>query len=300
MKIQDMVTWLEDRGFTVTKEYLRDSSMYRFVVTKEGLNVEGLYYFNPKLTKWEAAKYQSFFLDDLLDKWNQATEEKKKEEVKDNMCARSSFPVIAAENNEGIVQIGAIKYPIRIDDITIDTDGTEFKATVLDPSVACYSKVDYKQYYAYTDGTEQLKNNPYIYGGRKNGKTLYLKQMINSIYGAPLTIEKVIFNPPATIVLWSDGTKTVVKAQGYDEYDPEKGLAMAICKKVMGNKGNYNNEINKWTDQYWEKRKEEVDSMYPQFPILFSSPEEFNNHINERLQKIFGVPKTDLNGKVDK
>lgn len=58
-------------------------------------------------------------------------------------------------------------------------------------------------------------------------------------------IKKVIFNDPATIVLWNDGTKTVVKAHG-EEFDPEKGLAMAIVKKLYGNKGNYFNKIKKW------------------------------------------------------
>lgn len=61
-------------------------------------------------------------------------------------------------------------------------------------------------------------------------------------------IKNVIFNEPATIVFWTDGTKTVVKTQNSETYDPEKGLAMAIAKKALGNKGNYFNEIKKWTD----------------------------------------------------
>ena len=60
------------------------------------------------------------------------------------------------------------------------------------------------------------------------------------------SIKKVIFNYPATIVFWSDGSKTVVKCQDGDIYDPEKGLAMAISKKALGNKGNYCNEFKKW------------------------------------------------------
>lgn len=52
-------------------------------------------------------------------------------------------------------------------------------------------------------------------------------------------IKKVIFNPPATIVFWEDGTKTVVKTGPNDIFDPEKGLAMAISKRALGNKGNY-------------------------------------------------------------
>ena len=53
------------------------------------------------------------------------------------------------------------------------------------------------------------------------------------------TIKDAIFNPPATIVFWSDNTKTVVRAQGDETYDPEKGLAMAISKKMLGNKYDY-------------------------------------------------------------
>ena len=58
-------------------------------------------------------------------------------------------------------------------------------------------------------------------------------------------IKNVIFNDPATIVLWNDGTKTVVKVQN-EKFDPEKGLAMAIAKKYFGNKGSYYNVFRKW------------------------------------------------------
>lgn len=52
-------------------------------------------------------------------------------------------------------------------------------------------------------------------------------------------INKVIFNDPATIVFWKDGTKTVVKCGEKDTFDKEKGLAMAITKKAFGNKYDY-------------------------------------------------------------
>ena len=63
-----------------------------------------------------------------------------------------------------------------------------------------------------------------------------------------LNIRKVLFNNPATIVFWNDGTKTVVKRQKGDRYDKEKGLMAAIIKKHLGNKGNYYNEIKKWLE----------------------------------------------------
>lgn len=70
----------------------------------------------------------------------------------------------------------------------------------------------------------------------------YKKKLIRSVP----PIKDVIFNDPATIVLWADDTKTVVKCQEGDTFDPEKGLAMAITKKLFGNKGNYNNQLKKW------------------------------------------------------
>ena len=62
----------------------------------------------------------------------------------------------------------------------------------------------------------------------------------------PLSIKKVIFNDPCTIILWSDKTKTIVKCGEDEEYDPEKGMAMAISKKFLGNKGNYYETFKKW------------------------------------------------------
>ena len=65
------------------------------------------------------------------------------------------------------------------------------------------------------------------------------KVLLNSIYGMTsmstnnVFLKKVIYNDPATIAFWSDGTKTIVKAQPGDTFDPEKGLAMVIAKKAF-------------------------------------------------------------------
>lgn len=66
-------------------------------------------------------------------------------------------------------------------------------------------------------------------------------------------IKNVIFAPPATIVYWSDGSKTVVKCNKKDIFDPEKGLAMAIAKRCGGNKGNYYKEIQNWVEKSGKK-----------------------------------------------
>ena len=46
-------------------------------------------------------------------------------------------------------------------------------------------------------------------------------------------IKKIIFNDPATIVYWVDGSKTVVKTADGETFNKEIGLAMAISKKFM-------------------------------------------------------------------
>ena len=54
-------------------------------------------------------------------------------------------------------------------------------------------------------------------------------------YGIPKPV-KVLFNSPATIVFWADGTKTVVKCMEYDLYDKEKGFILCVLKKAFGDK----------------------------------------------------------------
>lgn len=100
-------------------------------------------------------------------------------------------------------------------------------------------------------------------------------------------ITNVIFNNPATIVFWADGTKTVVKCQDGDIYDPEKGLSMAIAKKAYGNKGSYCNVIKKWTEKYEEeriKRAETVASIFAGFGTEEIS-EAFNRAFRRPLLK---------------
>ena len=62
----------------------------------------------------------------------------------------------------------------------------------------------------------------------------------------PLEIKNVYFNDPVTVVMWNDGTKTIVRCSENDVYDPEKGLAMAIVKKTYGNDNKFHKIFKKW------------------------------------------------------
>ena len=103
-------------------------------------------------------------------------------------------------------------------------------------------------------------------------------------------IKKVKFNPPATIVFWTDNTKTVVKCNGED-YDPEKGLAMCISKKMLGDRGNYYEVFKKWLPK-------EDDSDVVQKVLEHIKPQTFEFElkpidINQRLFEVLtGVPGT--------
>ena len=105
-----------------------------------------------------------------------------------------------------------------------------------------------------------------------------VKMRLNLNYMPNLAIKDVIFNPPATIILWMDGTKTVVKDQGEVFYDPEKGMAMAVAKKAFGNQGNYYNQFKKYID-IWEKKQEAESTSSYANTVLGDLIEKFRNSL---------------------
>ena len=62
-------------------------------------------------------------------------------------------------------------------------------------------------------------------------------------------VKNVYFNEPATVVIWNDGTKTIVRCQEGDVFSKEVGLALCISKKALGNTPNFNNIFRKWIPQ---------------------------------------------------
>jgi hypothetical protein len=111
-------------------------------------------------------------------------------------------------------------------------------------------------------------------------------------------ISKVIFNPPCTIVLWSDKTKTVVKCQDGDMFDHEKGLAMAIVKKMYGNTGKYCDIFKKWVPKVEAKNEGPIypgdffaKNMQPELDRIKRIAEQSAMSVTEALNAIYGHPK---------
>ena len=83
-----------------------------------------------------------------------------------------------------------------------------------------------------------------------------------------LDFERIEFHDPATIVFWNDGTKTVVKARHGDKFDKEKGLAMAIAKKVMGNTNKYYDVFEEYClDEDTSEENESLHDVMERFGI---------------------------------
>ena len=70
---------------------------------------------------------------------------------------------------------------------------------------------------------EKMSNMKPMFGGK------FTTKMGDDVY-----IKSVIYNDPAIIVFWNDGTKTTAVAHGGDTFDAEKGLLVATMKKVLG------------------------------------------------------------------
>lgn len=142
--------------------------------------------------------------------------------------------------------------PDNIDKVIVRTkDGREFEGSV--------KRVEYMPGFLGREGYSELT-------------VCTIKQTSKDNYG----IKEVIFNNPATIVKWDDGTRTVVycqdnveevvkvvdgkevkmrKPKKADSFNPEIGLAMAIVKKHFGNMGNYNNVFHKYIPEIQKEQE---------------------------------------------
>lgn len=125
-----------------------------------------------------------------------------------------------------------------------------------------------------TDIVKEMKTQMRTY--LDESVTEYLNT-INGRLDKALGIVDVKFNDPATIVFWDDGTKTVVKCQEGDTFDPEKGLAMAIIKKRFAdNHGYFNRIFKKWCPEPEEDKPLDnlIDSLKNLSSALKAIPED--------------------------
>lgn len=136
-----------------------------------------------------------------------------------------------------------------------------------------------------------------IYGnGDRKSVLKYMEEDIKNLEEAlnrmKFKINNVIFNDPATIVFWADGTKTVVKCGKDDVYDPEKGLAMAIVKKLYGNVGHYYEEIKKWLPDEKPSNDRLSVEEYAERYVTNNKKKDLKNFTVDEYSSKYGVSKT--------
>lgn len=163
---------------------------------------------------------------------------------------------LATHKGAAIVHAGGRMIPVKIMDIESECtpihSQTTFKCLVVD---SCDAKSALNSVYcregSYLSDRYNQPTTPQNLTGLLDPKKIAadFASAVKAAYGV-FEIDRVIFNDPATIVFWKDGTKTVVKCQEGDTYSPESGLAIAIAKKALGNKGNFNDVFKKHIPNY--------------------------------------------------
>ena len=69
-----------------------------------------------------------------------------------------------------------------------------------------------------------------------------IKEGMNK-FKAPIP-KRIIYNGPATIVFWEDGTKTIVKRSKKEKDNKYNAFCAALAKKIYGNNSKVNRYVN--------------------------------------------------------
>lgn len=105
-------------------------------------------------------------------------------------------------------------------------------------------------------------------------------------------VKDIHFSGPATIVFWKDGTKTVVKCQEGEYYDPKEGIKYALLKKLAGGTSNQASKKMDKFDEWLEKwvpedlKSETDESSKDEDP--FESMAETTNYVIGEMKKRLG------------
>lgn len=271
LTIDDMVSELRDRGFSVSihASASKDNEHEtHFMIMRYGRTLHRI------LNEYhigglkEIQQFRRYFIQEIVETFEREEEKEKRKELKLDYDIRDLYPstVYASDiisriikekeqemsNNNIQWKVTNVSIerndPIRAPEVTAELRAYFKKwPDTLNPMTISddLSRMLAMNNYADTDSI-------YEYILRDTTTAYMLKEVINRRFGtnALPKIKKVIFNNPATIVFWADETKTIVKAQNDELFDPEKGLAMAITKKALGNEGNYFETIKKHVTEY--------------------------------------------------
>lgn len=137
--------------------------------------------------------------------------------------------VIFKKKNDGFVELYSVNEKYNLNFILVPED----TITLGYPEIKSFYDCGYAPQYVYTDTAatqtlaDLIRSSQNILKGESTMKNTNKKPTPSN------PIKQVIFNGPATIVYWKNGSKTIVKCQEGAVNDPEKGLAMAISRHYL-------------------------------------------------------------------
>ena len=111
--------------------------------------------------------------------------------------------------------------------------------------------------------------------------------------------DKIIFNGPATIIIWKDGSKTIAKASEDEfDFDPEKGVAICFMKKMLGH--TETNKILRNAHKQYEKDTNKKILEIPFTPLTFNpkdlhplKPEEYRLYFDGHTEHVTEMNKVE-------
>lgn len=259
MTMAQMDEYIELKGFLVERKYHPDKSEYEFRISDGKFWKK--YYWKYELSS--DAKLRS--LDKMLSDFVKS--KKQHDRFESSMSSSSTLVGDITSGYEYIEDLPTIKHKIEYlkrktnaDEVCFESmDGSGFKGAFtlrkdgfymkhVISDMRCARDVVTELDYIIDKFNNAILNTKNIEEVTKMSPYILKKPFrIPELNNRKLEIKKVHFNDPMTIVIWSDGTKTIVKAHN-EPFDREKGLAMAITKKFLGNKYNYAKEFKKWLE----------------------------------------------------
>lgn len=111
-------------------------------------------------------------------------------------------------------------------------------------------------------------------------------------FGIP-DVEYIIFNDPATIVFWDDGTKTVVKVMEGEKFEKYAGFAMACMKKMFGSTSRAKAIMAECDEDNWKSLVEEQKDKKQKKKNQPSSLDEIIRACSDALRAIILPDKED-------
>lgn len=101
----------------------------------------------------------------------------------------------------------------------------------------------------------------------------------------PNDIKKVIFSGKKTVILWNDGSKTMVSCAEGEQLDPYMGFCAAFTKGAFGSKHKVEKMVENADYQPGKETKKKISETLKKL-IIADKNSEFKSNLDDRLNKI--------------